>query len=375
MTDSTDRPTETKEDDGATKTFAGVINEDSLAYKLRIPVALVILVLVLRPLVEQPWLLGFGQIAITMLIWMLFVSAFNLLFGYSGLLSFGHAMFFGTGIYAVAIGISKFNAPFLVSAIIGIILAGAMGYVIGRLIVQKGEIYFAMLTLAFAQAIFFTVNNNPFGLTGGSDGLTQGTLPPWVESFRGQIRIVLGGLEFDWYWLAAAIFLVAMLALWQVVRSPFGRSLLTIRENEELARAMGVDTRRYKVSAFTFSAIFAAVAGILAEINNHGASLENFGPFTSGDAVLMAILGGVNYFFGPIAGAFLWLFSEEYLTDFETLNLVFVEVDLSGVLSYWQFLLGFIFVVIVVVSPKEGIWGYIRGALKRLYRLVRRVAG
>ena len=343
----------------------------SIVRRYRVPIGLLLVVLLLRPVVAHPWMLGFGQIATTMLIWILFVAAFNLLFGYTGLLSFGHAMFFGFGMYGVAIGLSRFDLPFVVGAAIGIAVAAAVGHLLGRLIVDRGEIYFAMLTLAVAQAVHFIANRDPGGLTGGSNGITQGTLPPWVETFRGQASLVFGGVEFDWYWGVAAVFLVSMLGLWQLLRSPFGRSLMAIRENEPLARAMGINAYRYKVASFTASGALAGIAGALLEINDQGAALATFAVTTSGDAVLMAILGGVNYFFGPVAGVIAWFFAEDYLTDFAVLHLPLAEfslvsIDLSGVLQYWRFFMGALFVIIVILSPKNGIWGFVRGIASRL---------
>ena len=342
-----------------------------LVDRYRVPIGLVALVVLLRPLLAHPWLLDYGGVATTVLIWMLFVAAFNLLFGFTGLLSFGHAMFLGFGMYGAAIAVSVFSLPYLVGAAAGVGIAAAVGYGLGRLIVHKGEIYFAMLTLASAEAIYFVVNRNPFGVTGGSNGISQNALPPWIETYRGQKSLVAFGASIDWYWVVAAVFLLSMLVLWQVLRSPFGRSLVAVRENEDLARAMGVDTDRYKVASFTVSGAFAAVAGALLEITNQGAAIETFAALTSGNAVLMAVLGGVNHFFGPLAGVFVWRFAEEYLTDFETLVLPLSEVplvtvELAGVLSYWRFFLGALFVLVVIVSPKEGVWGAVLDAAARV---------
>ncbi|MFB6170325.1 MAG: branched-chain amino acid ABC transporter permease [Haloarculaceae archaeon] len=359
------------------RTLLGV-GEDHPLYRYRIPVGLLVLVVGLRPVVAHEWFAGYGQLATSMLIWMVFVASFNLLFGYTGLLSFGHAMFLGIGMYVVAIGVSVFALPWLVAAVAGVLVAGTVGYAIGRIIAGKGEIYFAMLTLAFAQAAYFVVNADPYGLTGGSSGLTQGTLPTWIETYRGQKRVVLAGMQGEWYWLVALVFLVTMLALWQVVRSPFGRTLMAVRDNRQLAKSIGIDTDRYQTAAFTLSTMFAAVAGALMEINSQGASLETFAINTSGDTVLMAVLGGVNYFFGPITGVFVWLFAEDYLTSFETLHLPLAEfstvsVDLSGLLNYWAFALGALFVLVVLVSPKDGIWGFVRGLTERVAARLREV--
>ncbi|WP_227134337.1 branched-chain amino acid ABC transporter permease [Halorubellus salinus] len=379
---STDRDAQTDTERGAHSetTSSGVFSRlPDWVGRYRIPIGLVLFVLLLRPVVALPFLLGFESVATTILIIVLFVAAFNLLFGYTGLLSFGHAMFFGFGMYGAAIAMSGHGpAPelgFLVGAVVGVALAAFVGYTLGRLTVGKGEIYFAFLTLAAAEAVYFIANRDPFGITGGSNGISGGAQPGWIESFRGELTVTLipwpdalvdvfGWLD-DWYLLVGLVFLLAMGALWQVVRSPFGRSLIAIRENENLARAMGIDTARYKVWAFTISGAFSALAGALMAINNHGASQEWLSVFTSGDTVLMAVLGGVHYFFGAVAGVFVWEFTADYLTDFAVLDLGFIAVDISRELSHWQFLLGAVFVVIVLVSPNDGIWGYVRAYAAR----------
>jgi len=346
---------------------------------LKVPVGLLAIVVFLRPVVNQPFMLGYPQIANTILIWMLFVTSFNLLFGYTGLLSFGHAMFYGIGAYGAASGLTRFGLAWHVAAPIGIVVAAAFAYVISRLIVEKGEIYFAMLTLAFAQAVHYIANQNPWDLTGGTTGIT-GASPAWIASERGAKVVDWGVLEFDWYFLIGAVFVLAMLAIWQVIRSPFGRSLIAIRENDALARSMGMNIDRYKVWSFTFAGVFAAVAGVLVQINDQGATLETLDILTSGDVILMTILGGTTFFFGPAAGAFVWLFAEDFLTGFETLHLPLTElplvtVELGGVLAFWQFFLGLLFVVAVLLSPREGIWGLGQRIVTRLYRLLVELSG
>jgi branched-chain amino acid transport system permease protein len=362
--------------DTTVRTVAAVTNGSLARY--RVPLGILAVAVLLRPVVSHPLLLGYEQIANTMLIWMLFAASFNILLGYTGLLSFGHAMFLGVGAYGAAIGVAKLGLPYLVVAPAGIVVAAVAAYVVGRLIVQKGEIYFAMLTLAFAQSVHFLANQNYGGVTGGTTGIT-GALPAWIESQRGVKFVVVGGLEFDWFYLLATVFVVASVAIWQLVRSPFGRSLVAIRENEALARAVGIDTRRYKIWAFTFSGLFAALAGVLLSLNDQGATLETLSVATSGDVILMTVLGGTNYFFGPFAGAFIWLFSEEFLLEFETLvlplaELPLVSLDLTGVLVYWQFFLGLLFVIAVLVAPREGLWGLVRSAVASLYERLREVS-
>jgi len=341
---------------------------------VRVPVGLLLIVLLLRPIVSSSLLAGYEQIASTILIWMLFAASFNLLLGYTGLLSFGHALFLGLGAYVAAAGHTRFGLPWIVVAAIGVLVSTGVAYLIGRLIVQKGAIYFAMLTLGFAQAAQYVANQNPFDLTGGSAGIS-GATPAWFVLDRGEKFVAVGGLQLDWYWVLGIATVLGMLAIWQVVRSPFGRTLIAIRENDALARSMGVNVDRYKVWSFTFAGLFAGLAGVLLQLNIQGTRLELLSLAVSGDVILMTILGGSVYFFGPPAGAFVWLLAEELLTDFETLHLPLTEfsvvsVDLSGVLTYWQFFLGVLFVVVVLLSPMAGIWGLVRRAGNRIYGVI-----
>lgn len=341
----------------------------------KVPAGLLVFVLVLRPVLGQEFLLGSHHIASTMLIWMLFATAYNLLFGYGGLLSFGHAMFLGAGIYGVAIGMSRFDAQYLLVAPLSVLVAGVLAYGIARLICDYGEIYFAMLTLAFAETAHFIINANPLELTGGSNGIRSVT-PAWISSFRGKQVVEVAGTEFDFYFLVAAVFVVAVVAIWQILRSPFGRTLVAIRDNEQLASAMGISTRRYKTWAFTLSATFSAIAGALLVVNNNGAALSDMGALTSGNVVLMTIFGGISYFFGPIAGAFSWFFAREFLTTLETIRLPFeYAVDVGGILSFWQFFFGLLFVLVILIAPREGIWGFLRGRANSAGRIFRSVIG
>lgn len=352
--------------------FGRFFDRDFSLYRYRVPLSLVLLVVLLRPVVSHPMLAGYEQLATTMLIWMLFVAGFNLLLGFTGLLSFGHALFLGMGMYSIGIGLSKFQTPFLLAAGVGFVLTGLVAYAIAKLVVGKGEIYFAMLTIAFGQAAFFIVNYNPFGLTEGSDGISQNTLPPWIESFRGAKTVTfLPEMLNGWYVLVGAVVLVGGIVLWQLIRSPFGRTLIAIRENDELARSLGVNTTRYKIWAFVISALYAAVAGMLLEINDQGAVLETFHWSVSGDAVLMSVLGGMSYFAGAFTGVFVWLFSEDFLTGFETLHfptrgLSLVTLELGDLLVHYRFFLGLLFVVIIVVAPRTGLWGFLKKGTMRV---------
>ena len=220
-----------------------------------------------------------------------------------------------------------------------------------------------MLTISFAEAFYYIIRQNPGGITGGTNGLSHQTMPAWTSSYRGTKFVNLAGLHFNWYWLVAIFFVVALIIIWQIKRSPFGRSIVAIRENKELARAMGIDTDWYVVMSFTLSALFAAVAGALLEVNDAGAVADTFSSTTSGQVVLMDILGGMRYFAGPITGTIIWQLASNYLSSYKTLTLPLTEYPLvsfqvGGLMDHWKIILGIIFITLVILSPQEGVWGY-----------------
>lgn len=309
-------------------------------------------------------LMGYAGVASNVLIWMLFALAFNVLLGYTGLLSFGHAMFLGGAMYVVAIVMTQLGAGMIVLGVpLALLLIGLLAYGIGRLIVEKGEIYFALLTIAFGEIIWYIANSNPGGLTGGSDGIASGLLPPFVEAYRGQLTIAIGSVNILFYWAVAAVFVVAVYLLFRIVRSPFGRTLLTIRENEELARSIGVNTRRYKINAFVISAIFSAVAGILLLMVNQSVATSYLYWETSGEVVMMAIVGGMTSFVGPMFGVFLWFLSEEFLSGWQAIG------DLR---HFWRFGFGLLFVLVILLEPRAGGWGAVKkGARWTVNKLLR----
>ncbi|MFC4541154.1 branched-chain amino acid ABC transporter permease [Halosolutus amylolyticus] len=301
-------------------------------------------------------LMGYSGVASNVLIWMLFAVAFNLLLGYTGLLSFGHAMFLGGAMYVVAIVMNQLGPVMIVLAIpLALALAGLVAYGIARLIVEKGEIYFALLTIAFGEVVWYIANSDPGGLTGGDDGIASGLLPPLVESYRGQLSVYLGSFAVDIYWPVAAVFVVATYLLFRIVRSPFGRTLLTIRENEQLARSIGVNTRRYKIHTFVISAVFSALAGVLLVIVNQNVATSYLFWETSGEVVMMTIVGGMSSFAGPIFGAFLWYLGAEFLSGWQAIG---------GLRHYWQFGFGLLFVAIILIDPRNGGWGALKNSVR-----------
>jgi branched-chain amino acid transport system permease protein len=297
-------------------------------------------------------LMGYSGVASNVLIWMLFALAFNLLLGYAGLLSFGHAMFLGGSMYVVAIVMTQLGPEMIVLAVpLALLTMGLLAYGIGRLIVAKGEIYFALLTIAFAEVVWYIANSDPGGLTGGSDGIATGLIPPFVESYRGQLTLVIGGVETPIYGAVAFVFIVASYLLFRIVRSPFGRTLLTIRENEQLARSIGINTHRYKVHTFVISAVFSALAGVLLVMVNQNVATSYLFWQTSGEVVMMAIVGGISSFAGPIFGAFLWFLGSEFLSGWQAIG------DLR---HFWRFGFGVLFVFIILLEPKKGGWGAVK---------------
>jgi len=319
-------------------------------------VALVGLVVVMPSLAEL--LMGFRGVAANVIVWMLFAVAFNFLLGYCGLLSFGHAMFLGGAMYLVAVVMTQVGAAsWFVIAPLAPILVGVLGYAVARLIANKGEIYFALLTIAFGEILWYIANSDPAGLTGGDDGIARGLTPPFVEAFRGQLQLTLGPLEVRLYWGIAAIFVLAVYVLFRMVRSPFGRTIQTIRENEQLARSIGVDTKRYKVHTFTYSAVFSGIAGVLLVLVNQNVATSYLFWETSGQVVMMAIVGGISSFAGPMVGAFIWFLGAEFLSGLEAIG------DLR---HFWQFGFGIVFVTIILVSPKGGAWGLLKRGVRRV---------
>ena len=290
---------------------------------------------------------GFVGIATTMVIFALFASGFNLLFGHVGELSFGHAMFFTIGAYATALFSNGFNVQLFgltlhhdradnlfIALLISIALALGWAWLLARVIVPRSSgIYFSMITLAFAQVIYF-ITFRWSELTGGEDGL-QNIARPNPTGF-GWLRDSM-----HFYWFCAVVVFLALCLLYYVLRSPFGSVLHAIRENKQRARFLGYDVDKFRVNAFVLSALFPAIAGWLwtyyqQAINPDAGSVEY-----SGNVVMMSLLGGMQTFMGPILGATVY---------YELQN------NVSQLTKYWEAWIGIVFVVFVLVGPR-GIMG------------------
>jgi branched-chain amino acid transport system permease protein len=291
-------------------------------------------------------------------IWALFATSLNLLVGYTGLVSFGHAAYFGIGAYTTGLLMKKAGLTFLLAFPAAGVVAGLFALVFGFFCVRLTKIYFAMLTLAFAQivwAICFKWNE----VTGGEQGMPDIPYPSfdWIERAATVIPFV-GGFRTSEYFYFLTLVLVAgcFWVLRRIVASPFGRMLTTIRENPERAEFIGVNVRRYELAAFVLAGGFAGLAGGLFGIFNRGV-FPDFAYWTkSSEVLIMTLLGGMGAFYGPAVGA---------------MALLWLNQQIVSVTEYWPLILGSILVVLLFVFP-GGLAGAL-GALRR--RLTRRTAG
>jgi branched-chain amino acid transport system permease protein len=236
----------------------------------------------------------------------LFACAFNLLIGYVGLLSFGHALFFGWASYICAYAAKGWGFTPELAILSGTAAAAGLGVVTGFLAIRRQGIYFAMITLALAQMMYFFALRAPF--TGGEDGIQ--TVP---------VRPLLGLIDLSgamsMYGFVLVVVLAAFLFIYRIINSPFGEVLKAIRENELRAVSLGYRTERYKLVAFVLSATLAGLAGSLKALVLHFASLTDVHWTMSGEVVLMTLVGGLGTIFGPVVGAFLIVAMETYLAE------------------------------------------------------------
>ncbi len=269
----------------------------------------------------------------------LFACAFNLLIGYVGLMSFGHAAFYGMGSYITAYAAKEWGLSPELAILTGGALGAALGLVFGLLAIRRQGLYFAMITLALAQMVYFFCLQAPF--TGGENGIQQ--VP------RGRLfGLISLQPDMAMYWTTAAIFLLGFLLIYRVVHSPFGQVLKAIRENEPRATSLGYDVDRYKLIAFILSATLTGIAGGTKALVFGIATLTDVNFTTSGDIVLTALVGGLGTIFGPVVGALILTAMENYLAQFG---------------SWVTVTQGVIFVV-CVLAFRRGIVGELAGRLK-----------
>ncbi|MGA8323158.1 MAG: branched-chain amino acid ABC transporter permease [Xanthobacteraceae bacterium] len=302
-------------------------------WSLAVAAAVMVIFLVAAPFVLYPVFL------MKALCFALFACAFNLLIGYIGLLSFGHALFFGWASYLAAYAAKSWGLQPELAILVGTATAAALGLIAGVVAIRRQGIYFAMITLALAQMMYLVALRVKF--TGGEDGIQA--VP------RGRLFGVFDlGVEMNMYVFVLVVTLGAMFLIYRIIDSPFGEVLLAIRENEQRTISLGYNTDRYKLVAFVLSATLAGLAGATKALVFQLASLTDVHWTMSGEVVLMTLVGGLGTVFGPIVGAFLIIAMENYLAPF----------------GQWVLVIqGAIFVVCVLVF-RRGIVGELANRLR-----------
>ena len=275
----------------------------------------------------------------------LFACAFNLLLGYVGLLSFGHAAFFGSAGYVTAHMVKALDFSPLLGILIGVAVSALLGLVIGWLAIRRSGIYFAMITLGFAQVIYFLSLQLDF--TGGEDGI------------QGVPRGSLVGLvdlndTLAMYHFVMVIFLVGFYLIYRTINSPFGQVLKAIRENEPRARSLGYNTDRFKLMAFVISAALSGLAGGTKSLVFQLASLTDVHWHMSGEVVLMTLLGGMGTVFGPAVGALLVVTLNNYLAGFGSwVTIIIGAIFVTCVLAFRRGIVGEILAKVRVWPSKN----------------------
>ncbi len=287
-----------------------------------------------------PWMLARHQLSILteLLILGLFALSLDLIMGYTGMVSFGHAAYFGLGAYGSALLLIHFALPVPLALLGGALLAGVVALPIGYLSTRATGIYFAMLTLAFAQ-LLYTVAYKWRDLTGGSDGIAG--VPKTSLWWNGPSVAPPAA----YYYLVAGSLVLSIVLCRGLVRSPFGRALQAIRENERKFSILGQDPRRFKLIVFVIAAVFAGLAGALFAPFRGFASPEVMFWVLSGQALMMVIIGGIGTLVGPVLGAMVFILIQEVLSSYT---------------EQWMLFTGAIFVLMVIFLP-GGLVGAVRG--------------
>lgn len=286
-------------------------------------------------LLALPWIIPNQSVAINILIYGLYGVGFNLVFGYMGMLSFGHAAFFGVGAYAAGILIAHTGAPWWVALPAAVVASAVLALVMGLLAIRTRGIYFAMVTLALSQCVYFLVYQFP--LSGGENGL-RGVNVAQISLFG----VTLDMLNPTTKYLAfLAIVGLVLLGRSRVLESPFGGVVEAIRENEARTRACGFHVEQTKLIAFVLSGAICGLAGSLNAIHLSSVAIESLHYETSGLVVMLCLLGGMGTFFGPFIGAALFLLIQDVFSLWT---------------EHWQLYVGAIFMLFVLFFPK-GVWG------------------
>lgn len=295
-------------------------------------VSWVVAVVVMALLVALPWVAPYFYIFIAteVLILGLLAASFNLVFGYTGMLSFGHAAFFGIGSYAVAMLLQAFQWPLLACLLAAVVVATLLALIIGFFCVRLNEVYFAMLTLAFGMMVF-SVAHQWRSVTNGSDGIAGFT----VTSFGLGLDIQLGNPSV-YYHVVLVLVVIAAAVLYLICRSSFGLILRAIRQNPERVAFCGVNVRAYRLAAFTVAGAFAGLAGGLMAPFLRIASPELLHWSMSAEPVLMTILGGSGYFLGPFVGAGMFVLLETWITSMTQAWMLVLGIILAFMVMFFR---------------------------------------
>jgi branched-chain amino acid transport system permease protein len=280
-----------------------------------------------------PLLGGYTALASKVLVFGLAAMGLNMLLGFTGVLSFGHAAYFGLGAYGAGLTLRYLVHSTPLAMLAGVLFGGLAGTLFGRLITHRRGVYFAMCTIAFGQIWYYIAYSwNDF--TGGFDGLRDFHREP----------IGFGPLTFDitdgetkFYFFVLAVFAIAITVMGLILRSPFGRTLLAIRENERRARFLGIPVERHIWLSFSISTFFAALAGTLYALLNNFADPLTLHYSLSGEFVVMTVIGGMRTFWGPLIGAAVFVFLQDYISSM-TVN--------------WMSFIGVIFMLVVLFFPR-----------------------
>ncbi len=288
---------------------------------------LVVLALLVYPLLVSRYYIALST---EVVILALLATSYNLIFGYAGMVSFGHAAFFGLGAYAMALLTKTYGSPMLVGLLAAPVVAAAFAFVIGWFCMRTIRLYFSLLSLAFAQLLWVIVFQW-YTFTGGSDGIQGVPRPEFLASYA------------SYYYFTLAVMILCMMLMWFIVNSPFGWSLRAVRENTQRSQFLGINDRFYKIIAFTIAGAFAGVAGGLYCQFQKWADPDLLFWTTSANPVLMSILGGMFSFVGPSVGAVVFVVLREVIK---------VRTD------YWPLVLGLVLLTLVLTLP-GGIVGFV----------------
>ncbi|MFO7984611.1 MAG: branched-chain amino acid ABC transporter permease [Desulfatiglandaceae bacterium] len=306
------------------------MNETAISGRKLIVASAVLLLAVLFPHFAP-----YTALASEILIFALFAMAYDLVLGYSGMLSFGHAAFFGLGAYTTGIFILRVYPSILAALLAGMVISALGACLVGFLSIRRRGIYFTLITLAFAQMFYF-IAFKWTGLTGGDDGL-QGVPRPSIGSLDLTSEMTL------YYFILLCVFLSVLIGI-RVVNSPFGKTLQAIRENRDRAMSIGYNVDRFKLIVFVISGLFSGLAGGLYALLLNFVPLGSLHWTISGEVVIMSIVGGMGTLFGPMLGA---------------IGIILLEDIISNFTDCWSFIMGLLFMA-SVLGFRGGIMGIIR---------------